>query len=199
LVGRAAALAAALLLGACAHAPRSYAPSSLPMTRGERIAVLPLTNLTTEERAPRVIHEALTVTLLEAGGVTVVEPGLVRDAMRQARVFAADLLSRAQMNALGAELEAEYLLVGSIHEFGTIQQDHRQIPVVALHMRLVRVSDAQVVWAVEHARQGDDKETVFGLGAVGSLDRLAQIVVREATASLLPLLPPANPVGEDRS
>jgi hypothetical protein len=78
--------------------------------------------------------------------------------------------------------------VGSIHEFGTRQQARREIPVVSLHLRLIDAESGKVVWAAEHALDGDARETVFGLGRVASVDQLAQTAVREALSSLEQLL-----------
>ena len=89
-------LVATVILGGCARGPRVYSRAILDYDPGDGVAVLPPVNLTESERAQRAIHETLVVELLRCGNVAVAEPGLVREAMRGARVWAPDLLERAR-------------------------------------------------------------------------------------------------------
>lgn len=168
----------------CAHGPRSYTAAEHRVSPGEGMAVLPPTNLTESERAQRVIHEALMVEVLRMKTVRVVDPGLVRGAMREARVWSADLLERSQMEALSSLLGARYLLLGSIHEFGILEKEQGKIPVVSIHLRLVDTDSGDIIWAAVHTQEGDDGESIFGLGRVDSVDRLAEIVVQDTVAKL---------------
>jgi hypothetical protein len=149
-----------------------------------RVAILPPSNLSADEDAPRVVHDALTNELLQIPGVEVVDPGLVRDAMRRARVFAPDLLDRQQRESLKGLLGVSYLLVGSIHEYGTVGPTDDPLPVVSIHLRFIHAATGRVLWSASLAREGDDGETVFGIGRVRSMDRLVRQVVHAMAASL---------------
>jgi hypothetical protein len=135
-----------------------------------------------------VIHEALMVEILTMARVGVVDPGIVRGAMREARIWSADLLERSQMEALGSLLDVKFFLVGSIHEFGTFERERGEVPVVSLHLRLINGETGEIVWAAVHTEEGDDRESVFGLGRVDSVDRMAEIVVQNAVSSLKDLI-----------
>ena len=171
----------------CANHARTYVPTHAPMNSGDQIAVLPLVNLSQIERAQRVVHEALVVEIMHVTNVLVIDPGLVREAMRAYRIWASDLLERGQMEKLGSALGVQYLLVGTIHEFSTFKEEGRDVPVVSIHLRLIDITAGEIRWAGSHTLEGDDRESVFGFGRINSLDRLAQIVVQETLASLIQL------------
>jgi len=53
------------------------------------------------------------------------------------------------------------------------------VPQVSLSLRLLAVPGGEVLWSGVHNRDGEDRETVFGLGRVESLESLATQTVME--------------------
>ena len=87
------------------------------------------------------------------------------------------------VDSLGTALDADGLLVGSVLAYGYRSEDGAAVPEVSLSLRLLQVPGGRVLWSAVHHRDGDDRETLFGLGRVTGLERLAEQTVRELMAT----------------
>ncbi|HEX5133208.1 MAG TPA: GNA1162 family protein [Candidatus Krumholzibacteria bacterium] len=179
----AAALAAAMLWG-CAGAPASFRANVDGVQPGDTVAVLPLVNLSQQQNAPDVVFNAVFVELLEIADYAVVDPGLVQDMVLRLRLRLTDRLPLETLQQIGQELGCRYVLEGTVNAYGMVNDGPDAYPSVAVTMRMVRCADGRIVWAGSHARRGDDTETVFGMGRVGTLEQLAQTTVSELMQSL---------------
>jgi curli biogenesis system outer membrane secretion channel CsgG len=54
-----------------------------------------------------------------------------------------------------------------------------QIPVIAITLRIIDAATGEIVWAINAARSGSDKETVFGIGKIRSLNTLADDMAKQ--------------------
>lgn len=74
-------------------------------------------------------------------------------------------------------------MVGTLHDFdmqlATGAGGSGQIPVVAVSLRILDASTGEIVWASNVARRGNDRETVFGIGRIHSLNNLAEETAAE--------------------
>jgi TolB-like protein len=150
------------------------------------IAVLPLVNFSKYERASDVVVSALIVEMLDVGTFSVVDPGLVETVVLERRLRLTDRLSLEALRDLGQRLGVTHVMVGTVNEFGFVQDQAGQLPTVSISLRAVACADGRIVWAATHARRGDDAESVFGLGRIESLEQLAAVTVKEMTATLKP-------------
>jgi curli biogenesis system outer membrane secretion channel CsgG len=150
------------------------------------LAVLPPVNLSRYENAPDVVMNKLVVEMLEARIFNVLDPGLVEDVILRKRVRLTDRLSLETLHQLGEALGVQYLMLGTINEFGVVQDGRSSQPTVSISLRIVTCANGQIVWAASHSKRGDDAESVFGIGRITTLDQLAGATVREMTRTLVP-------------
>lgn len=178
----ATAAAAALLLGACAPKVKPYAAPAL--ADKHRMAILPFENLTKATGAAKTLEGMVLVEFLKRAPVTIVDPGEVAAALSKARVRIATSMSRDTLAAVARELGVDLVLVGTLHDYdvqtGSGAGTSGPIPVLAMTLRVVDARGGNIVWAANAARRGTDRETVFGIGRVHSLNALAE----EAAASM---------------
>lgn len=175
----------ALLAGAgCGNAPAYYRGDLAAIEPGTRLAVLPPVNFSRDERAPDVVASALVVELLATNRFIVVDPGQVEQVVLANRVRMSDRLPLADLQKVGADLGVEYVMVGSVNEFGMVQDGTETVPVVSFAIRMVSCSTGAILWAATHSKRGDDNESMFELGRVETTDELAGVAVREAVSTL---------------
>jgi hypothetical protein len=104
-------------------------------------------------------------------------------------------VTRETMPVLGQRLAADWLLAGSILEYGTVRTADGEAPVVGLSLRLYEASTGRTAWSAMRVRTGEDRETLFGIGRVRSLDQLSERLVRELFKDFrlpTPVTPPAT-------
>jgi curli biogenesis system outer membrane secretion channel CsgG len=180
-----AALSLALSAG-CGSKPEYYRGDITSVQVGTRVAVLPLVNLCSDETAPDVVMNALVVELLATNRFTVVDPGIVEEAVQKERLRLTDRLPLAKLQALGAALTVDYVFVGSVNEFGMVRDLQEELPTVSIALRMVSCSTGNIVWAATHTKRGDDSESVFRLGRIGTLEKLTAVTAHEMMPTLLP-------------
>jgi TolB-like protein len=187
---RRAATAAALVVMAAAFAactggkPSYYRGSAYELTDSATVAILPLVSFSQYEKAPDVVMNALVVQVLSADRFFLVDPGEVERVVVENRLRLTDRLALDTIRAIGGELGAEYLLMGTINEFDFVREGSNTVPSVSLTLRMLSVSDGRIVWAATHSKRGDDTESVFGLGRIGTLEKLTEETVEDMTDSM---------------
>jgi len=180
----AAALAfACLLLGGCAGTVKPYAGPGLRKGERAKMAILPFENLSKAPGAGKTLEGMVLVEFLKRGPVSVVDPGQVSEALSKERVRIATSMSKEALVAVANDLGVDLVLVGTLHEYdmqtGTGAGGSGQIPVLALTLRVLDAHAGEIVWAANAARRGTDRETVFGIGRVHSLNNLAEETAAE--------------------
>ena len=170
-------LAAALALAGCAATATPPQPVS---TAGQpRVALLPLENLAGKPEAADVVTRVMFAALGQTGAVELVEPGDVEARLSEYRIRTSGMLTTEQAVKLAGRLRADYLMTGTILEFGTVHTPEGDVPSVGVSMRLLSNADGRVVWTAMRIRTGDDRETVFNWGRERSLERLTERTAAE--------------------
>lgn len=167
----------ALGLGACAPSPQAYIAE--PLAGPMRIAVLPLANYSDSREAPERLGPMLAVALSQFRDVEVVEPGRVEEALSREPWIMIDRLPPDLVDTLGAEMGADAILQGAVLAYGMREDPEGTSPEVSISVRLLETPGSRVLWSAVHSRGGTDGETVFGLGRVTSLERLAADAIEE--------------------
>jgi hypothetical protein len=149
----------------------------------ERVAVVPLENLSGDRAAGVRATRMLATELLASGAVEVVEPGEVQAALVKLR--AGDALSNEQVVALGKALGVQAVIVGSVTDSAEVRSGAVAMPVVTLDLHMLETDTGAAVWAATHTERGG------GLGArlVGSggepVTETTRRCVRRILATLL--------------
>jgi hypothetical protein len=131
----------------------------------ETIGVLPLDNLTTDRQSAERATRMLITELLATGAVDVVEPGEVETVYART-VEGRGEPTREQLVAIGRELEAQALLLGSVAQSNEVRSGTVSIPVVTLDLRLIETDTGATVWAATHTERGSGAGAKF-LGTGG--------------------------------
>jgi hypothetical protein len=129
----------------------------------------------------------LQVELTHRSGLSVIETGRVEEALATEPWILTDRIPPDLVDSLGAALGADALLVGSVLAYGYRNDEGAEIPEVSLSLRLLEVPGARVLWSAVHNRDGADRESVFGLGRVDGLERLAGEAIQEVLETFPPV------------
>ncbi len=119
----------------------------------ERVAVLPLENLSGDQQAGVRATRLLITELLASGAVDVVEPGEVRAALDRV-AGRARTPSAEQVRALGESLAVQAILTGSVNQSETLRSGTVTIPVVTLDVHMLETETGAAVWAATHSEKG---------------------------------------------
>ena len=181
------ALLAAVLTGSVACSPHPQAYRSEPLDGAWRIAVIPFANYTEERAAPEQLLPMVLVELTRHPGLSIVEPGRVEAVLDQEPWLLFDRIPPDLLDRFGEEMGADALLVGSVLAYGHREGAAGQVPEVSMALRLVEAPGGKILWSAVHSRDGEDAESVFGIGREESMSRLARETVHEIMETFPPV------------
>lgn len=190
-----------LLSAGCARPHvRPFTSNTLKGGQNLKMAILPVDNLSKSSNTGRSLDNILLVEFLKRVPAIVIDPGEVSAAISDARVRLATSIPRETVKSLGKRLEVDFFVIGIVHEYeiqavtgpgGTVQ-----VPVITFTIRVLDAVTGNIVWATNVTRRGNDRETVFGIGRIGSVSDLAERMAEEladAFAKAVLNAPPAPP------
>jgi len=178
-MARISAATAVLVLGACAGPGVSslYVHPNADFSIYERVAVLPLDNLSTERFAGDRIREILIVELSAQGLFDVVEIGEVNRALRVLNLANVSDLGPKEIAQVGEALGVQGLFFGSVMEFRERRSGTITTPDIALSLRMLDVEAGLVVWSASDSRSGVGMWTrLFGVGEESQSDSARELV-----------------------
>jgi TolB-like protein len=182
----------------CAPAVRAYRAPGPAIPPAATVAMVPLTNLTSVENAARLMTDQLVLEIGRLRLFQVQEPGVVLGALRKLRILTPDRISAEQMKSLAETVGTPFLLTGTVTQCVAGGEFVGQYPAAAVSLRLVDARDGYVLWAATQARAGNDRETVFGLGRVHTLEELSNQMARDLVRSMRDLTRPGRPLRNPR-
>jgi TolB-like protein len=151
----------------------------------ERVAVLPLENLTTDDAAAEKVRQLLIIELLSSGAVDVVDVGEVARGIRAAGVGNAAAPGTEDAQKLGEELQVQALLAGSVQEFARGRGSGTVATNVSLVFRLLETDTGQVIWSSSISQTGTGAMArLFGVGGDSPGER-ARKLIRKALRKLI--------------
>lgn len=168
----------------CASKPSIYIKSDLAIPKGEKIAILPFTNLAGSPGAGEKLSNLLMVEVLKTKKLSVVDPGQVEALLSRERIRLLDKLPPENVKRIGSALQVKYIVVGTVLEYRTLREGKYDTPFIALSVRMINTDNGEIVLAVSRAVSGRDWEKVFGIGRITSLEKLSKIVSQEIAKSL---------------
>lgn len=191
-----AAVAAALIVtfAGCAASGRPRPAAQVTAGMRQRVALIPIENLTGKPDAGDVFTRVLFTELARNATCQVVESGEVDAAMESLRIRPTGTLTLGQIAALGKALSAPYLMVGSALESDVVRTPDGDVPSVGVALKLIEVASGRVVWADLKVRTGDDRERAFGWGRELSRERLLAAMAADILGSFqVPAAPDTLP------
>ncbi|MCP3956667.1 MAG: hypothetical protein GY719_02325 [bacterium] len=119
----------------------------------EKVAVLPLENLSNDQQAGVRATRLLITELLASGAVDVVEPGEVRAALERLPGRRGNPSSE-EIVQLGQRLGVQAILLGSVTQSENLRSGTVSIPVVTLDVHMLETETGAAVWATTHSQKG---------------------------------------------
>jgi hypothetical protein len=147
-----------VLVGCSGLRPTRFANPKFDFGFVERVAVVPLENLSNDRAAGLRATRMIVTELLASGAVDVVEPGEVQAALERLPKTSAGL-STESVVALGKALGVQGVIVGTVTDSDQLRAGAATIPVVTLDLHLLETETGVPVWAATHTEKGG------GLGA----------------------------------
>ncbi len=165
--------------------PKVYFSSpQFPMAsrRAGRVVVLPFSNDSTTKNAGEIMSDLLILHLVEAGA-QVVEPGVVRQVLLEARQIYQEGPSVPEMDILRVTLSADVVLFGEVQRYlerspGTVQ------PFVDFSFKAIDTSTNQVIWTSISYSRGNAGVAFFDVGAVSTAHGLASKMAQALVATV---------------
>lgn len=167
----------------------AYRLSKPPAERSgpARVAVLPFADESSTRRAGEVLSLRVLRSLVRAGGVEVIEPGVVREVLLSARLIQEGGPSMPQADLLRSLLEVDVVLFGEVTDY-TETGPGILDPAIDFSVRAIDTGRRQVIWSsMSHAR-GDEGVFFFDVGRVPTAHALADEMARGLIEELLPAL-----------
>lgn len=165
-----------LLLSACADTRYAVDYVDSGASARQRVAVVPLENLTNFPQAGIIVGELVASELYRRQLFELTEGTALRKALGALDIELADLAEAFGAAELAARLGVDAVLVGSVSEYGYQHGLHEE-PVVGINLRLVG-ADGKVRWAASHSTTGR------GYIARDSVNAAAQRLVDEMVSVL---------------
>ncbi len=140
----------------------------------ERVAVVSIENLTGDQGAGARATRYLVSELLATEAFDVVEPGEVTRALSANGVLDGAQITEEQAKAVGKELRAQGLFVGSIGESATVRSGSASSNYVTISLRMIETDTGQTVWSTTHTEGGRGFwSSLFGTGtpSIGEVTR----------------------------
>ncbi len=158
---------AAIGTGGCAGSmrPTEFTNTDYNFAYLERVAILPLLNMSEDRQAGSRATRLLITELLASGAVDVVEPGETLAALN--RITSGDRTpTTEQVIALGKALNVQAVIQGSVAQSGSSRAGTVMIPVVTLDVHMLETESGQVIWAATHTEKGGSAgAAILGTGS----------------------------------
>lgn len=157
--------------------------ASVASGRTVRVAVLPFLVEEGIRDTGEILANQLVRWLLATGRLEVLEPGVVREALLQARVIQEGGPSLPQVDALRALLDVDLIVSGRVTDYEPMGSSPGS-PFVGFSVRGIDVHTRQAVWTSFSFAHGDDRLGPFGTSRIRSSITLTSDLVGGAVASL---------------
>lgn len=151
--------AAVLLVGltlasACGGARTTYHSPVMDFGVVERVAIMPLANLSRTEGAADRVRDVLTTMILATGAIYVVPRGEVARGIDRLGVRDPTAPSAEEVVKLGPVIGVEAVLTGVVREYGEVRSGSASANVISLSLQMLETQTGKVVWSASTSKGG---------------------------------------------
>ena len=150
----------------------------------EKVAVLPLENLSREQAAGEIVSRLVISELLASGLLNVVVPGDVMSIVNDLNIENTSSLSKNQIKEIGRALSVQGIVMGSVEQYGYTKMGSSSIPEITISLMMVETGTGDIIWSVTKRRGGDGFFARHFGATSQTLSSTALDVVREAVGTL---------------
>jgi hypothetical protein len=148
-----------------------------------RVAVLPFVVDGARRDVGEVVASQFVRWIITRTGMIVLEPGIVRAALLEARVIQEDGPSLPQLDALHALLDVDLVISGRVTDHEAMGSSPGT-PFLGFSARALDATTRQAVWSSFSFGRGDDRVGLFGTSRISSSITLTSGLVRGAVEAL---------------
>lgn len=181
--GIAVALLVIVLSGCGPSSIKPFASANLKGGADVGMAILPFDNLSSTQGAGKSMESLVLIEFLKRSPVKIVDPGEVAAVLSKERIRLATSIPKETIRTLGKDLGVKLLMLGIVHqhEMQTAMGagGSGNVPVIGITLRIIDAESGDIVWASTATRRGNDREIVFGIGKIQSLNALAEATAAE--------------------
>ena len=120
----------------------------------QKIAVLPLENLTQDQQAGERVRKIVVSEILAAGELDVVEPAQVNQALSQQQIQSISGISAKQIAELGKSLGVQAFVIGSVDNYERVNVGGGTFAEVAITLRALDAATGTVIWSTSKSAGG---------------------------------------------
>jgi len=120
----------------------------------QKIAVLPMENLSQDQQAGERVRKIVVSEILAAGVLDVVEPAQVNQALGQQQIQNISSISVKQIAELGKSLGVQAFVVGSVDTYERVNVGGGTFAEVAITLRALDAATGTVVWSTSKSAGG---------------------------------------------
>ena len=139
------------------------------------IAILPIDNLSNEVDAELKVMAFIKKELKGKGWVLITKDDVVEKFLAKRRIRYTGAITRLTAREMGKALGVDAVFVGSLTQY----EMKRGKVTVGVSARLVSTVDGNIIWADSVAYTGRDFQGFLGLGVIGTLEALGEVVVQD--------------------
>lgn len=177
-----ATLAALALSAGCAGkrpAEVTYHDPNMDFSLLQKVAVLPLENLTTTTAAADRVRDVFMTMMQATGTVYVLPPGEVARGVDRASVARPTAPTAEEVVNLGKVVGVDAVITGVLREYGEVRSGSTSAGVVSLSVQMMETQTGKVVWSASSTRGGvDAADRLFG-GGGQPMDQVTADAVRD--------------------
>ncbi len=153
-----------LCVGACAGSAK-YRDPNMDFGSIQKVAVLPFTNLSKEEKAAERVRDVFMNSLLATGGLYLLPPGEVARGISRAQLENRTSPTQEEVKKLGAILSVDSVITGVVREYGEVRSGSASANLVSVSLQMFEVKTGKVVWAASSTKGGvTTADRLFGGG-----------------------------------
>lgn len=165
--------------------PLFYRSPSLGAVSPLRIAVLPIGNYSPNRNAGGIIQDLVVSRLSGRKGISVTEPGDVREGLIAEGFRVVDRMDSAQLRAIAKRLGTRYFLSGVIYQYERILgYGGVATPAIEFYFMILDAETGKIVWSSRNLRKGTDYRTVLQFGQIRNLVSLSEQVIEEMVSTI---------------
>lgn len=184
--GWAVATVALALAGGCAAGPRVYVNPQADLGAYQKVALMPLTNLTPDRFAAERVVRSLMTELISTGRYQLIEPAQFWVTLVEVggEPGADGVIRPDKIKEAAAKLGAQGVIRGAVTEYQMTRSGGGEAPEVGLELEMMDVSAGAVVWRTSVHESGRGRLSVVGGSGSRSIGIATQKACRKLVAQL---------------
>jgi len=166
----------AVILGWGCSGPSVFLDRTYDFGYVEKVAVIPLENLSQSQTAGRQATLILNTELLASETFSIVEPGETAKVLGEIPVPTGQY-NLEQLKEIGKRLGAQALIFGTVSEISSARSGSASIPTVTMDLRMVETETGTTVWAASATKGRPGLwATLFGLAGKSSSETMRDCI-----------------------